>query len=318
MNRIAGMLAAVLVGCILGGCGSSRAKTVSDSPLRANSVVYKVAMEREVSVAFEDQASDSGDQRQTETLSFVCRIQPAGSGPSDSPYRYRLTFEDVAVRRADFLHELSSADPAKELGGKSFEMLTDNEGLIVEADELLKSITALARGCESCPQGNDCGQRKVREHNFLLDVWSIHELLFRSIAAMQKAGGGNEWKHTRQLPSVLPGEAPSVATEWLVEASDGGTFVAIGHETLEQTAAESLLPALHHPHVKPKGLLGFLRNCTYDSVKGHITLEAGGSDLPSRITREGFMNATAYYTLSRPPKKAHIEIWEKLTIEAQE
>jgi len=275
-------------------------------------------LEREVSVVFEDQAPDSGRQTQTETLGFICRIQPAGSGSSDSPYRYRLLFEDVAASRTDFLNELSSADPVKELAEKSFEVLVDDEGQIVEADELLKSITALARGCESCPQGDDCGQRKVKEHNLLLDIWSIHELFFRAHAASQKLAVQEAWNYERQLPSVLPGEPPSVTTEWLPENNGDGALAVTGHETLSPSPARNLLPVLHHPHIKPKGLLGFLRNCTYDSVKGHITVETGeDSDLPSRITREGVMNATAYYDLSRTPKKANIEIWEKLTIEIQ-
>ncbi|MBN1125486.1 MAG: hypothetical protein JXA82_10795 [Sedimentisphaerales bacterium] len=254
-----------------------------------------------------------------ENLTLVYLIQPIGSKHSDSSLCYRLSFEDVAVKRTDFLHELSLTDAAIELSGKSFEVLVDSAGRILEANELLKLISALARGCESCPQGNDCGQLKIKEHNFLLDLWSIQELLFRANAALQKLANQEAWNCERQLPSVLHGEAPSVNTEWLGETNGEGMLAVTGHETLNQGPAKNSLPVLHHPHVKPKGLLGYLRNCTYDSVKGHITVETGESaGLPSRISREGVMNATAYYTLSRPPQQADIEIWEKLIIEAKE
>lgn len=305
-----------LAGCILSGCGSSRTK--SSHQREINSTSYQVAMEREVGVGIDNPGSNSGVRKLTENLSFVCRIQLVGSRHPDSSVRYRVLFEDMAVERTDFLKELSLTDPVTELTGKSFEVLVDDQGRIVEADELLKSITTLARGCESCPQGNDCGQRKVKEHNFLLDIWSIQELFFRAGVASRKLSGQKTWRHERQLPSVLSGESPFVTTEWLIETDSDGASAVTGHETLRQGPIENSLPALHHPHVKPKGLLGYLRNCTYDSVKGHITLEASDNpDLPSKITREGIINATAWYTLSRPPQKANIEIWEKLTIESK-
>lgn len=308
-----------LAGCILGGCGSSRTKVISDHLRETSYANCQVTQEREVSVGIGGEAPDSGGWRLTEDLTFVCSIQLVKSRRPASSVRYRLSFGDVTMSRTDFLQESTSTDPVEELSGKSFEMLVDDEGRIVEADELLKSITALARGCESCPQGNDCGQRKVKEHSFLLDIWSIQELFFRASAASQKLARHEAWNYERQLPSVLPGEPPSVTTEWLLENNGDGVIAVTGNETLSQHPAKNSLPALHHPHIKPKGLLGFLRNCTYDSIKGHITVEPGNdSGLPSRITREGVMNAAAHYTLSRPPKKANIEIWEKLTIEAQE
>jgi hypothetical protein len=316
MNKLMVMMIFVLAECILGGCGSSRTKVVSDHPREMNYARCQVTLEREVSVAVDNPGSDSGGLKLTENFSFVCRIHPVGPRYPDS---YHLLFEDVTVQRTDFLHELSLTDPVTELSGKSFEVLVDDQGRIVEADELLKSITALARGCESCPQGDDCGQRKIKEHNFLLDMWSIQELFFRASAASRKLSGQEAWDHERQLPSVLPGDPPSVTAEWLAERNRDGALAVTGHETLNKGPAENSLPVLHHPHVKPKGLLGYLRNCTYDSVKGHIMVETRkDSSLPSRITREGVMDATAYYTLSRPPQKADIEIWEKLTIEAQQ
>jgi hypothetical protein len=318
MNKLTTMIVCALAGCILGGCGSSRTKVVSDYPQKTDYASFQAMLEREVSVGIDNEASDSGGRKLAEKLSFTCRIQPVGLRHSDSSARYRLLFEDVVVSRTDFLKELSLTDPVTELSGKSFEVLVDNEGRVVKADELLKSITALARGCESCPQGDDCGQRRVRDHNFLLDMWSIQELFFRAGAVSRKLSDRETWRHERQLPSVLPGESPSVTTEWVIESNSDGASAATGHETLRQGSIENSLPALHHPHVKPKGLLGYLRNCTYDSIKGHITLEASDNpDLPSKITREGIINATAWYTLSRPPQKANIEIWEKLTIESK-
>ena len=315
MKKISDVCLGLVASCMLIGCGSLEHRTTPDNPSQTSyPATFHISLEREVQVDMNNPDADSEAQKLTETLRFVCRVQPL----SGRDGRYRVAFEEVSARRTDFLHHTTFTDAVDGLDGRTFEIHVDETGQIIKADTLREALKTLARGCETCPQDHDCGQRKVKEQNFLLDVWSIQELLFRAARASQNPAQADGWVHTRQLPSVLPGKAPFVITEWSVNTDNTGSVIASGHETLDSNPVQNSLPELFHPHIRPKGLLGYLRNCTYDVIKGHIALEAEvdtGRSL--QITREAVMNATAYFTLSRPPQRPSITVWDTLKIEQQ-
>lgn len=58
MNRQTAVIICALAGCVLGGCGSSRTKGVSDNLQQADDVKYHIAFEREVRVEFDNQRTD--------------------------------------------------------------------------------------------------------------------------------------------------------------------------------------------------------------------------------------------------------------------
>lgn len=310
MKQITSAVLVITMGCILSGCCSTESAAVSDRLSKTIDVTYHITLEREVLVGLN--APDSNEaipQKQTETLELVCRVH-SSPGVADD---YRVTFEKVAVQRTDFLHQLSVTDPAGELVGQSFDVRVDSDGRIIKADAMEKSFKTLAQSCTTCPQGNGCGQRKVREQTFLLDVWSVQELLFRVSRTSQNMAESNKWQY--QLPSVLPGQAPFVTTAWKVDRSCPDTLIANGFETLGTDTAKGSLPVLFHPHVRPKGFLGYLRNCTYDSIEGNIVLTSqADSGFPLQMTRETAVNASAIYALSRQHQKANITVWETTKI----
>lgn len=310
MKKITSAVLIIAIGCILTGCRSAESAAASDRLPKTIDATYHITLVREVLVGLND--SDSNEaipHKQTETLELVCRVH-SSPGVVDG---YRVTFEKVTVQRTDFLHQLSVTDPAGELAGQSFDVRVDSDGRIIKADAMEKSFKALAQNCTTCPQGHGCGQRKVREQTFLLDVWSVQELLFRVSRTSQNMAESNKWQY--QLPSVLPGQAPFVTTEWEIDRSRPDMLIANGFETLGMETAKDSLPVLFHPHVRPKGFLGYLRNCTYDSIEGNIllTLQAD-SGFPLQMTRETAMNASAIYALSRQHQKANITVWETTKI----
>lgn len=298
--------AAIVIGCVLAGCSANRA-VVS----KGDETNYRIALEREILVGLQDVNSDSqAPQKQTESLELVCRLQPV----SDESGNYRVTFEQVTVRRTDFLNQLSMEDPVGELAGKSFDIHVDSDGRIVKADAMEKEFQSLAKGCTTCPQGDDCGKRKLRDQTFLLDVWSSQQLLFKVFKASRNIAELNQWQY--QLPSVLPGESPFVTTAgWKTDVSRPDTVTVNGFETLSLEPSKDVLPPLFHPHVRPKGLLGYLRNCSYDSIDGNVVLTLQpGSGIPVQVTRETAMDASAIYSLSRQPQEATIKIFETTKI----
>jgi hypothetical protein len=296
----------VMIGCVLAGCSANRA-VVSTS----DDVQYQITLEREILVGITDSNSDSqAPQKQTESLELVCRLQ---SVPGEMNC-YRVTFEQVTVHRSDFLDQLSMEDPVGELAGKTFDVHVDSDGRIVKADAMEKEFQSLAKGCTTCPQGDDCAKRKLRDQTFLLDVWASQQLLFRVFKASRNVAELNQWQY--QLPSVLPGESPFVTTAgWKTDTSRPDTLIINGFETLSVEPSKDVLPALFHPHVRPKGLLGHLRNCTYDSIDGNVALTVQSvSGVPLQVTRETAMDASAIYPLSRQPQKATIKIFETTKI----
>ncbi len=312
MNKIQALLSLVAIGSFLVGCGSTEQWSASEKPLSADySATYDITLERELLVDLNDPDTDSAPEKLSEMLRLVYHVQPVSGHNS----RYRVEFIEVQASRTDFLHEVVLNDPVDELAGQSFEIHIDQEGQIVKADAFVETLKTLARGCETCSQGHDCGQRRLREQNFLLDVWAIQELLFRAARASQSPAQADAWTHTRQLPSALPGKAPSVITQWNVNTDNTGRVIAGGYESLDSNSIQNTLPELFHPHIRPKGLLGYLRNCTYETIDGHITLEADASSgFPVQLTREAAMNAAAFYTLSRLPQRPSITVWETLNV----
>ena len=242
----------------------------------------------------------------TENLDLVIGCQPLGQ-IADGSTSYKITFESMQVKKIDFLQTGRFTDSAVGLSGKSFNVTITPDGKFSspQLEQALKDLSA-----DSFEEVKRPGAR-LKNPDFLADIWAIQTLIFESAAAVKKLS----FRSSAQLPfpiADIPG--PVIQTSWQTQKAVGDVVLK-GKEQLNEGVTQNPIPSIYSGQYKMEGLLGYLRQCRYESVDGQILCRFDKDrQLPRGIQLERTIKASVDYILTQDNPHSEIIVTESLKL----
>lgn len=279
---------------ILCGCDSQNVTPIEKFSSAAGGR-YEVSLQRQILVELskaDDQTATS--QTMTENLDLVMSCQlPEKNG--DGTISYKITFDSIEAKKTDFIQTGRFTDSAAGLSGKSFTVTVTPSGVVI-CPELVQELTKLSAG--SFEQVKRPGAR-LKRADFLADVWAIQALLFEA-AAVSINTAKDALQTTRQLPFPIADiSAPAAEITWQKNKT-GNDILLNGKEQLTDGSACNPIPPIYPGQYKMEGLLGYLRQCKYESVDGRIECRFEKDKLlPQEIQLDRTIRASADYILTQ-------------------
>jgi hypothetical protein len=303
---------AILTFLFLSGCVSQK-KASAEMYAAVQGGRYQISLERQtfVNLSISD-GQTSTPQKMTENLDMVMTCQSLGQ-IADGSTSYRISFESIQARKTDFIQTGRFTDSAAGLSGKSFNVMVTPTGMVIspQLQQELKNLSA-----NSFDEVKRSGAR-LKNPDFLADTWCIQALVFEAAAASKSAAKTLSFKATCQLPfpiADIPG--PVIQTSWQPEKAVGGVVLK-GKEQLNEGITQNPMPSIYSGQYKMEGLLGYLRQCNYESVEGQIVCRFGHNmTLPAEIQLERTIKASADYILTQNNPHSEITVKELLKITA--
>jgi hypothetical protein len=293
---------------LLGGC-NQQGKIGNNAVINTTKAIqYQISLERQTLVKLSS-SNNPESQKMTENLDLVLSCQPM---PNDAKgaISCKLTIDSIQAKKVDFIQTFISADSVADLAGKSFTAAISADGTISspELEQELKRLSA-----NSFEEVKRPGAR-LKSLDFLPDMWEIQSILLESILVNKNT---TALQTTNQLPfpiADIPG--PVVLTTWQQKKDGAGTLTA--ESVLTDQSPQNPLPLIYPGQFKIDGLLGYLRNCKYESVTGNTTCRINPENgLPDEIIHKREIQASAYYMLTDSNKPSSITVTETLSIRKQ-
>jgi hypothetical protein len=286
---------------VFSGCAAE--KTASPK-----SIQYQVALERQVQVVL----GSSAPQKMTEYLDLIMDCQPLEQPAGLASYE--ITFRSIQAKRVDFVQTGKFADSAAGLAGKSFTVTVAADGKVAspQLEQELKRLSA-----DSFDPVKKVNAR-LKNADFLADIWSIQTVVFESASAWKNTKAGHSFQTScQQVWPIANTPCPAAATVWRREKGDDGDIILKAVDRLSDRPAVNPIPMIYSGDFKMEGLLGYLRNCKIESLDGQIICRMDrGLVLPVTIVSEQAISATAAYTLTQDDPHSEMTVKELLKITA--
>ena len=257
--------------CLLAGCAGPVTLQCRFDPNEP--LTYRFTSSRQIDIHWGTE-SKNGDPNQTstitESLTYVMTytVEDANDGGMT---RLKATCREAQVRRSNSVGRRKAIrrDAAESLAGKSFHLVFDDRGCLVDAEELRDLLKTLAE--KAFREEGDGG--RVKDPEMINDITATQWFLFDAISsrARQPLQTGRTWTSQQLIPTPMVMRQARDITYTLGSSqyTDEGRLVEISSSsTLSEQESPHSWPIPYSGTFQVAGTFGFLQGYRPVSLTG--------------------------------------------------